>query len=86
MTGGQVAAKKLIKILGGDMFKNIIIAILAIAVIGLGLIALRNSQPCGGVPNASIHTARQYEDGSYRIEYLTGQVVTGCVEGGLCND
>lgn len=72
--------------MGGIMLKTIIIAILAAGVIGLGLIALKNSQPCGGVPNASIHTARQYEDGSYRIEYLSGQVVTGCVEGGLCND
>ncbi len=31
-------------------------------------------------------TIQMYEDGSYRATTQTGRMVTGCIEGAICND
>lgn len=66
--------------------KDLILGFSLVAAFGFGALAVRNSQPSLGAPNNDIHIMRQWEDGSYKIEYKNGSIITGCVEGGLCND
>ena len=66
-----------------------ILAVLAVAVwayvIGVLSVSIQYTDP---LPDAlrSYNHIRIYEDGSYAGQTVGGMNVTGCIEGGLCND
>ncbi len=70
----------------GYMFKYVIVLLLIVVFLGGKIYGSAQAQNIVVKDMKTWHTARFYEDGSWRVEKQNGSVNTGCIEGGLCND